>query len=87
MKQDEKQALINAQWNIVNDREARLASKDYIGTKIAMEVSTVSEYEAEIAETEVWRSELNAAQDEIKRLEAIEVEPDEPEVEPEESEE
>lgn len=81
MTYEEKQNLLNEQYKIERDREALLSSKDYIGTKIAMGVATTAEYADEIAQTEVWRQELRDATAEIKRLKAIEVEPEEP-VEP-----
>lgn len=77
MTQSERQELLNEQYTIILDREAKLRSKDYIGTKIAMGVATAAEYAAEIAGTEVWRQEINAAQAEVARLEAIEVEEEE----------
>lgn len=89
MTQSEKQQLLNEQYTIILDREAKLSKYDYIGIKIAMGVAKKSDYAEQIAETVVWRADINAAQDEIVRLEAIEVEEPEPieEVEEEISEE
>lgn len=67
---------INEQVIIVDNCTALLKSKDYIGTKIAMGVSKKSDYTEEIAQTEVWRSELRAAEAEIERLQALEPEDD-----------
>lgn len=72
MTQQEIQMLINEQWNIVHDREAKLRSYDYIGTKIAMGVATTTDYADEIAETEQWRNNIRAAKAEITRLETLE---------------
>ena len=79
MKQDEIQQLINEQNTIILDREAKLTSTDYIAAKIAEGKATKSEYAAKIAERQQWRDDINAAQEEIARLEAIEPEQDEPE--------
>ena len=74
MKQDEKERLLNAQHTIILDREARLSSTDYIAVKIAEGKATKTEYKDQIAERQGWRDDINAAQAEIDRLEAIEVE-------------
>lgn len=87
MTQSEKQQLLNEQYTIILDREAKLSKYDYIGVKIAMGVANKSDYAEQIAETQVWRADINAAQAEIARLEAIEVEDPEPEVLPEVEEE
>ena len=77
MKESEKQQLINEQYTIILDREAKLTSSDYIAAKIAEGKATKSEYAEKIAERQQWRDDINAAQTEIARLEAIEPEPDE----------
>ena len=77
MKQDEIQQLINEQQTIILEREAKLTSTDYIAAKIAEGKATKSEYAAKIADRQQWRDDINAAQEEIARLEAIEPEPDE----------
>lgn len=74
MKQDEKERLLNEQHTIILDREARLSSTDYIAAKIAEGKATKTEYKDQIAERQGWRDDINAAQSEIERLEAIEVE-------------
>ena len=79
MKQDEIHQLVNEQNTIILDREAKLTSTDYIAAKIAEGKATKSEYAAKIAERQQWRDDINAAQEEIARLEAIEPEQDEPE--------
>lgn len=79
MKTYEIEELINEQQTIILDREAKLRSKDYVGTKIAMGVATVSDYEDVISQTQIWRSDINAAQAEIERLRAITPEEDTPE--------
>lgn len=81
MTQQEIQAAINEQQSIILDREAQLKTKDYIGTKIAMGVATRKDYADDIAQTEQWRADINAAQAEIARLESVE--PEEPTAESE----
>lgn len=79
MTQAEIIEAINAQESIVLDREARLTATDYIAAKIAEGKATKTEYADKIAQRQTWRDDINAAKDEIKRLEAIEPEPeDEP---------
>lgn len=79
MKQSEIIEAINAQQSTVLDREARLTSTDYIAAKIAEGKATKEEYADKIAERQTWRDDINAAQDEIARLEAIEPECDDDE--------
>ena len=76
MKKYEIDALINEQQTIVLDREGKLTSTDYIAAKIAEGKATKSEYADKIAERQQWRDDINAAKDEIERLEAIEPEED-----------
>ena len=76
MTQQEINDAIQHQQEIILDREAQLRQKDYIGTKIAMGVATIEDYADVIAQTEVWRDDINAAKDEIARLETIEPEPE-----------
>lgn len=76
MKQAEIIEAINAQQSIILDREARLTSTDYIAAKIAEGKATKAEYADKIAERQGWRDDINAAKDEIVRLEAIEPESD-----------
>lgn len=79
MKKSEIIEQINAQQTIILDREGKLSSTDYIAAKIAEGKATKTEYAEKIAQRQQWRNDINAAQDEIKRLEAIEPEPeDEP---------
>ena len=82
MKKYEIDALINEQQTIILDREAKLTSTDYIAAKIAEGKATKTEYADKIAERQQWRDDINAAKDEIERLEAIEPDPEEkPEME------
>jgi hypothetical protein len=82
MKKYEIDALINEQQTIVLDREGKLSSTDYIAAKIAEGKATKSEYADKIAERQQWRDDINAAKDEIERLEALEPDPEEkPEME------
>ena len=76
MKQEEINEAINAQESIILDREARLTATDYIAAKIAEGKATKAEYAKKIAERQQWRDDINAAKDEIERLEAIEPEED-----------
>ena len=77
MVKSEKESLLNAQWNIIHECEANLKSTDYIAAKIAEGKATKTEYKDKIEQRQGWRDEINAAQEEIARIEAIEVEPDE----------
>ena len=82
MKKYEIDALINEQQTIVLDRESKLTSTDYIAAKIAEGKATKNEYADKIAERQQWRDDINAAKDEIERLEALEPDPEEkPEME------
>ena len=76
MKKYEIDALINEQQTIILDRESKLTSTDYIAAKIAEGKATKTEYADKIAERQQWRDDINAAKDEIERLEAIEPEED-----------
>lgn len=71
MTQAEIQVLQNEQYSIILDREAKLRAKDYIGVKIAMGVAAPSDYADDIAQTEQWRADINAAQVELERLGSI----------------
>ena len=82
MKQAEIIEAINAQQSIILDREAHLTATDYIAAKIAEGKATKSEYADKIAERQQWRDDINAAKDEIERLEALKPDPEEvPEME------
>ena len=82
MKKYEIDALINEQPTIILDREARLTSTDYIAAKIAEGKATKTEYADKIEQRQIWRDDINAAKDEIERLEALEPDPEEkPEME------
>ena len=77
MTKEQIHQLINEQNTIILDREARLSSTDYIAAKIAEGKATKSEYADKITERQQWRDDINAAQEEIARLEAIEPDQDE----------
>lgn len=68
--------LINEQNTIILDREAKLTSTDYIAAKIAEGKATKAEYAEKITERQAWRDDINAAKEEIARLEAIEPDPE-----------
>ena len=76
MKKYEIDALINEQQTIILDRESKLTSTDYIAAKIAEGKATKTEYADKIAERQQWRDDINAAKDEIERLEALEPDPE-----------
>ena len=83
MKKYEIDALINEQQTIILDREGKLSSTDYIAAKIAEGKATKTEYADKIAERQGWRDDINAAKDEIERLESLKPDPEEiPEEEP-----
>jgi hypothetical protein len=77
MTRDEINMLINQQETIILDRQAQLSASDYIDNKIVEGAATKEHYADRIAERQQWRNDINAAQAEIARLEAIE-----PELEP-----
>ena len=78
MKKSEIIEQINAQQTIILDREGKLTATDYIAAKIAEGKATKTEYADKIAERQQWRDDINAAKEEIARLEAIEPEPEKP---------
>ena len=78
MTQQEKQSLLNEQYLIVNNAEAELKATDYIAAKIAEGKATKAEYKEKIEQRQQWRDQINAAQEEIARLEAVETEDDAP---------
>lgn len=76
MKKSEIIEAINAQETIILDREAELTATDYIAAKIAEGKATKTEYADKIAERQQWRDDINAAQAEIDRLNALEPDPE-----------
>ena len=76
MTQAEITAAINEQQTVVLDREGQLSSTDYIAAKIAEGKATKADYAEKIAERQQWRDDINAARDEIERLEALEPDPE-----------
>jgi hypothetical protein len=78
MTQAEINEAINAQESVILDREAKLTATDYIAAKIAEGKATKAEYAAKIAERQQWRDDINAAQEEIERLDAMEPEGETP---------
>ncbi len=76
MKKSEIIEQINAQQTIILDREGKLTATDYIAAKIAEGKATKTEYADKIAERQQWRDDINAAQEEIVRLESLEPDPD-----------
>lgn len=78
MTRDEINQLLNEQHTIILDREGKLTSTDYIDNKIVEGVATKEHYADRIAERQQWRDDINAAQDEIERLKALEPDEDTP---------
>lgn len=76
MKKSEIIEQINAQQTIILDREGKLTATDYIAAKIAEGKATKTEYADKIAERQTWRDDINAAQAEIDRLNALEPDPE-----------
>lgn len=74
MKREEINRLLNEQYSVRLDREAKLTSTDYIANKIAEGKATQEEYAEKIAQRQQWRDEINAANEEIEKLKAIEPE-------------
>lgn len=78
MTKEEINEAINAQQSIILDREGKLASTDYIDNKIVEGAATKEHYADRIAERQQWRDDINTAQAEIARLEALEPDEDTP---------
>ena len=78
MTQQEIQAAKNEQHTIILDREGKLTSTDYIAAKIAEGAATREEYAEKIAQRQQWRDDINAAQAEIERLEALPADEEDP---------
>ena len=76
MKQAEIIEAINAQESIILDREGKLSSTDYIAAKLAEGKATQEEYADKIAQRQTWRDDINAANDEIERLKALDPDPE-----------
>ena len=74
MTNTEKQELIQRQQEIILNCRAKLGASDYIAAKIAEGKATKTEYKEKIAERQQWRDDINSAETEIARLEAIETE-------------
>ena len=73
MTRVEIQALINEQQSIILECEGQLKTTDYIAAKIAEGKSTKKEYQAQLVQRQQWRDTINDAQEEVVRLEALEV--------------
>lgn len=67
---------INAQQTIILNCEGKLTSTDYIAAKIAEGKATKEQYAEKIAQRQQWRDDINAANDEIERLKALEPDPE-----------
>lgn len=75
MTTQEIQMLINEQESIILDREAQLSSTNGIAAEIAEGKATKEEYADKIAQRQQWRDDINAAQEEIERLNGVTAEP------------
>ena len=78
MTRQEINDLLNEQYSEKLTLQSNLKDTDYIAAKIAEGKATQEEYADKIAERQTWRDDINAAQDEIKRLEELEPEQDDP---------
>ncbi len=76
MNREQINRLLNEQHTIILDRQSRLSATDYIDNKIVEKVATIEDYADKITDRQEWRNEINAAQEEIERLEALEPEED-----------
>jgi len=76
MKLNEIITAKNEQYSIILDREAKLKSTDYIAAKIAEGAAKKSDYAEKIAMRQQWRNDINAAQEEIAQLDAVEPDDD-----------
>ena len=76
MKREEINLLLNEQHTIILDRQARLSSTDYIDNKIVEGVATIEDYADKIAERQQWRTDINAAEEEIERLKDLVPDPE-----------
>ena len=72
MTQQEKDALIQEQREVILNRESNLSSTDYIAAKIAEGVATKTEYKNKLALRQQWRKDINDANERIAEIEAIE---------------
>ena len=74
MTRQEIQEQKNAAEREILAAEAYLSGTDYIAAKLAEGVAEKSEYAEKLARRQAYRDEINAAKEEIKRLDAIEPE-------------
>ena len=81
MKKEEQTRLLNEQYTIIKDREGKLSSMDYKNTKNGEAARAGQPLPYDPVEiyniNQAYRKDINDAYDEIKRLEAIEIEPEE----------
>lgn len=77
MKKEEINELINIQYTIILDCQSKLTLTDYIASKISEGKATKEEYKEQIEKRQIWRDNINQAQEEIRKLEKIEPEEDE----------
>lgn len=77
MTQQEKDALMQEQREIILKSEAQLSSTDYIASKIAEGVAAKEEYADKLAQRQQWRKDINDAEERIREIEAEEVEVEE----------
>ena len=83
MTQTEINAAIQEQQDAIRVAQSNLTATDYVAAKIAEGKATKTEYATKIAERQQWRDGINAAQEEIERLKALEPEEETPTTEAE----
>lgn len=80
MTSEEKRKLLNEQYTLRANLEAQIKATNFVGIRIAEGKATKTEYKAQINERQQWRDAIDAANEEIARLQAIETEDEEPEM-------
>lgn len=75
MTQTDITTALNEQYTAINNAEEQLRDTDYIALKIAEGAATKEEYADKIAQRQQWRDDINAAQEEIERLNGVTAEP------------
>lgn len=74
MKRQEIEDRKNVLFSLILDREAKLRETDYVAAKIAEGVATPEEYAEVLAERQKERTDINAAQAELEKLDKEEPE-------------
>lgn len=74
MKREEIEDRKNVLFSLILDREAKLRETDYVAAKIAEGAATPEEYAEVLAERQQERTDINAAQAELEKLDKEEPE-------------